>query len=174
MHKLIKRPVYDSLKSFNTYEKQFQSAHINQSSDLEGYTYQSSDPEGCTYQSSDPEGCTCQSSDPEGCTYQSSDPEGCTFQSSDPEGCTYQSSDPEGCTYQSSDPEGCTYQSRNLEGHRACKVHYPIDKANVTPQSILNRLQQSLHNIVQANSAVHKLSQLDSFGLVNSLISRYT
>ncbi|KAA0051318.1 NBS-LRR type resistance protein [Cucumis melo var. makuwa] len=55
------------------------------------------------------------------------------YQSSDLEGYTYQSSDPKGCTYQSSDPEECTHQSRNLEGHRACKVHYFIDKANCYP-----------------------------------------
>ncbi|KAA0051527.1 NBS-LRR type resistance protein [Cucumis melo var. makuwa] len=69
--------------------------------------------------------------------YQFSDPVGYTSQSSDLEGYTYQSSDPIRYTSQSSDPEGCTTCGDPV-GHRACKVHYPIDKANSTPQSILN------------------------------------
>ena len=73
-----------------------------------------------------------QSSCPVGYTYQFSDPVGCTYQSNDLVGYIYQSSDFEGYTYQYSDPKGYITCGDPI-GHCACKVHYPIDKANSYP-----------------------------------------
>ena len=59
---------------------------------------------------------------------------GCAHQLVYPIRYTYQSSDPEGYTSQSYDPEGYTTCGDPV-GHRACKVHYLMDKNNSYPLS---------------------------------------